>query len=483
MTLVTGSAPTTGTGVLIGAIYTGGSTSNRVAGATVTVGSQSVTTAADGLYQFTLAPGSYTATVTKAGFGSASVTRTVTAGTQIWGSMEINTTTATGTLRGKIYAFNPANAADQSVAIAGAVVTVGTQNVTTAADGLYTFTLPPGMYTVSAAKSGYVTNTASVAVTAGNTTMGSLALSSTSLPDLQAPRVSITFPTNEAALDLGHVQLTGTASDDRGAISTVKVSLNAGAPSDVAVSNGGFSVELQLAPGTNSITVTAVDAANNPGTATTSVTFNAGVAGFVHLAGDEATRIDGASVELREAASGTVISTVTTDASGAYYAPVMTVPADYLVVVKKTGYLTASETVTVPADARLAFNVALTPGTDPVAEASVNFVEPADGATINTETVTIYGTVVGFDVASVKVNEVPAQLMGSGGFSATVPLVEGSNVIEATAEGVTGQTAVGRLTLLRKTAVKGGCAGCSTGFGFEALGLLAFIPLLRRRRC
>ena len=58
MTYVNGTAPTTGTGVLIGAIYTGGSSANRVSGATVTVGSQSVTTGADGLYQFTLNPGS-----------------------------------------------------------------------------------------------------------------------------------------------------------------------------------------------------------------------------------------------------------------------------------------------------------------------------------------------------------------------------------------------------------------------------------------
>jgi hypothetical protein len=488
MGYVNGTAPTTGTGVLIGAIYTGGNSASRVSGATVTVGGQSVTTGADGLYQFTLAPGSYTATASKSGFTSTSVTRTVTAGAQTWGSMEINTTAAVGTLRGKIFAFNPADPADMSVAVSGAVVTTAGRTVTTAADGAYLFSLPPGTYTVTVTKSGYQNNQVSRAVTASTTTWGSVGLSSTSMADTQVPQVAITFPTNEAALDLGRIELRGTASDDRGAIATVKVSVNAGAETDVAVTNGAFVVEVQLKPGTNTLTVSAVDAAGNRGTESTTAIFNAGVAGFVHLVDDEATRIDGATVELREPASGTVVSTVTTDASGAYYAAVLTVPADYLVVVKKTGYLTASETVSVTEETRASLNVALAAGVDEVAEAAVSFVEPMDGATINTDTVTVYGVVRGFDVATVTVNGASAELLGAGGFSATVPLVEGENVLEATAAGVTGQTVVGRITVTRKTGgttdmapAKGGCGGCSTGVGFEALGLLALLSLSRKR--
>jgi hypothetical protein len=491
MSYVNGTAPTTGTGVLIGAIYTGGSTSNRVAGATVTVGSQSVTTGTDGLYQFTLAPGSYTATVSKSGFGSNTVTRTVTAGAQTWGSMEINATAATGTLRGKIFEFNPADPADMSVAIGGATVTAGGRTLTTASDGVYIFTLPPGTYTVAVTKSGYMNNQVSRAVTANTVTWGSVGLSSTTMADTQAPQVAISFPTNEAALDLGRIQLQGTASDDRGAVASVKVSLNAGAETDVPVTSGAFSVEIQLKPGTNTISVSAVDAAGNRGSTSTMATFNAGVAGFVHLAGDEATRIDAATVELREPSSGTVVSTVTTDASGAYYAPVMTVPADYLVVVKKDGYLTASETVSIDAESRASLNIGLTVGTDMVEEAVISFVEPMDGATINTDTVTVYGVVRGFDVATVTVNGVGAELLGAGGFSATVPLVDGSNTIEATATGVTGQTLVGRITVIRQMSapvmenpamVKGGCGGCSTGMGLESLALLAIGALIRRRR-
>lgn len=490
MSLVTGSAPTTGTGVLIGAIYTGGNTANRVSGATVTVGSQTVTTGSDGLYQFTLSPGSYTATVTKAGFGSASVTRTVTAGAQTWGSMEINASTATGTLRGKIFAYNAADPADMSVAIAGATVTSNGQSQTTGSDGAYLFTFPPGTYTVQVAKSGYASNNVTRTVTAGTTIWGSVGLSGSSGADTQAPQVAISFPTNDASLDLGRIDLRGTASDNADALSSVKVALNGGAASDVAVSNGAFVVEVQLVPGRNTLEVSATDGAGNTGRATAAVTFNAGVAGFVHRAGDESARVEGASVELREPASGTVVSTVTSDASGAYFAPVMTVPADYLVVVKKVGFLTASETVTVPADARLSLNVGLTEGQDMAAEASVSFVEPADGATINTDSVTVYGVVKGFDVASVTINGVTAELLGAGGFSASVPLVEGDNELTAVATGVTGQTVSGALHLTRKLVMgnhfagdaKGGCGGCSTGGGLEALLALALTWTLRRRR-
>jgi hypothetical protein len=70
-----------------------------------------------------------------------------------------------------------------------------------------------------------------------------------------------------------------------------------------------------------------------------------------------------------------------------------------------------------------------------------------------------------------------------------VPLVEGENVLTAVATGVTGQTVSGALTLNRKLVMgnhfagdaKGGCAGCSTGVGLEALVALTLALSLRRR--
>ena len=488
MQYVTNGAPTTGTGTLIGAIYTGGNTANRVSGATVTVNGQSVTTGSDGVYQFQLQPGTYTATATKAGLSTATVTRTVVTGGQAWGSMELNSSGATGELIGKIYAYNPAMPSDTSQAVSGATVTCAGTTVTTDATGIYRFNKAPGTYTITATKAGYVDSQVSRTAVAGGQTWGSMALATSAMADTVAPQVEIVFPTTGASLDLGRISLRGTASDDRGAVSQVQVHVNGGAATDVPVTSGAFDVELLLAPGTNTLVVRATDAAGNAGSATSTVTFNAGLAGFVHALTDDTLRIEGATVELREASSGTVVSTATTDASGAYTAAVMTVPADYLVVVRKAGYVTSSQTVTVPEDQRLSLNVGLSEGSDEVDPASLTFVEPMDGAEVSTDTVTLYGVVKGFDVATVTVNGVTAELLGAGGFSATVPLVEGDNVIEAVATGVNAQTVSGRVTVKRKVTTpgmslhNGGASGCGCATGGEALVALALLVTLRRRR-
>ncbi|MEW5742998.1 MAG: N-acetylmuramoyl-L-alanine amidase [Myxococcota bacterium] len=494
MNLVTGSAPTPTTGVLIGVIYTGGNSANRLPGATVTVNGQSVTSDANGVYQFTLPPGSYTATATKSGYGSASTTKTVTSGAQVWGSMELNPTQATGTLRGTVFVYNPANPSDMSQRIAGATVTVNGQSQTTPADGNWLFTLPPGTYTVSVSKAGYQNNSATRTVTAGQTIWGSVGMSPTQTADVQAPTVAISFPANDATLTVGAVELKGTASDDRGAVNNVQVSLNGGAAVDVPVSGGAFAIDMLLRPGSNTVVVTAKDAAGNTGRAQAVATFKAGVRGVVS-SGEPAAPVAGAALSLREAGSGVEVSTATTNEKGEYELGVMTVGADYLLVVKAAGYLTASETVTVPEDQQLVHDVTLVPGTDEVGELVVSFVEPMDGATVTTDTVTVYGTVSGFEVVAVAVNGVAGELLGSGGFSATVPVVEGENVIEAVASGVGGERVSARITVTRKLVgagpgpssnnvpqEEGAKGGCVAAPAFELLALLGVLPLLRRRR-
>ncbi|MFT3710060.1 MAG: phosphodiester glycosidase family protein [Archangium sp.] len=82
-------APSSGSlGTLTGIIYEGTNTSARLTGATVqVVGGPRITTTSTGLYEFDLPAGSWTVTATKPGYMSATVTRTVTAGQTIWGSM------------------------------------------------------------------------------------------------------------------------------------------------------------------------------------------------------------------------------------------------------------------------------------------------------------------------------------------------------------------------------------------------------------
>ncbi|MDX2012257.1 MAG: N-acetylmuramoyl-L-alanine amidase [Myxococcaceae bacterium] len=494
MNLVNGAGPTPGSGTLIGVIYQGGSTTNRVSGATVTVAGQSATTGADGLYQFTLAPGAYTVSVSKAGFSSNSVSRTVTAGAQAWGSMEVNPmAAANGTLRGKVYVFNAANPSDLSQGVPGATVTVNGQTVTADGSGNWLFMLAPGTYTVTAAAQGFQSAQVSRTVTSGATTWGSIGVTATSMPDRQPPELMFTAPTASAMLDVGMVTVTGTASDDRGAVAEVRLALNGAAEQRVPVMAGRFSVDVLLKPGTNTLVAKATDGAGNEGTATVTASFLAGVRGTVTRAGDGAVPIEGATVELREAASGTMVSTATSAADGTYTLAVGQVPADYLLVAKATGFRTASETVSVPEDRRVTVDVALMPGEDMPGEASVRFLEPMDGAEVMTDSVTVYGQVVGFDVAGVQVNGVTAELVGAGGFSATVPLMEGENALTATASGIAGESAVGRLTVKYakapgsglapvdpKKGVAGGC-GCQGASAAWPVVVLA-VALVRRRR-
>src|SRR5207249_1487927 len=135
------------TSTLTGIIYEGGNSANRVSGAVVTTAGQSQTTGADGLYTFTLNPGTYSVNVSKGGFSSNSVSRAVTASATVWGSMEINPVAATGTLKGKIFVYNSANPTDMSVAISGASVKCAGQTQASGGSGNYSFTLNPGTYT------------------------------------------------------------------------------------------------------------------------------------------------------------------------------------------------------------------------------------------------------------------------------------------------------------------------------------------------
>lgn len=85
-------------GTLKGVIYFGNDNANlnnRITGAVVKLNTgEQVVSGENGLYSFDLVPGQYTVTATKSGFSSNSLIRDVTAGTTIWGSIQL--TQATG---------------------------------------------------------------------------------------------------------------------------------------------------------------------------------------------------------------------------------------------------------------------------------------------------------------------------------------------------------------------------------------------------
>jgi hypothetical protein len=490
MDLVTNGASTGTTGVLTGVIYTGGNTNNRVAGATVSAGGQTVTADANGLYTLNLPAGMVTATATKAGYTTASVMRAVASGQTIWGSMDIDPAAATGTLSGVVFAFNPANPTDMSMPLSGAQVSVspGGAQATTASDGTFSFTLAPGTYSLVVTLNGYANNQVSKMVAATQTTTANIGLTSSMGADMVPPSVSIAAPADGTESDLGVVDLQGTASDDRGPISSVKLVLNAAAAVDVPVTNGAFDTQLQLVPGPNSIIVNATDAAGNTQSATATVTFNAGVKGFVFAGMDMSARLPGATAELHENGTGALVSTMTTDMQGNYALTAMVVPADYKLIVRAPGYITHAETVTVGTDKRVELNVSMAEGMDEGdGSAAIAFTDPMEGATVHTDMVTVYGTASSFELLTISINGAQGQALGGGGFSVTVPLNEGPNTLIATATSVTGQTLSGTLHVTRKliagnppqTAFTGGCTATP---GLELFALVAMLRALWRRR-
>jgi hypothetical protein len=185
-----------GNGTLKGVVYIGTDTQNRVAGASVSVspGGRSATAGDTGYFEFSLSPGQYTITANATGYNSNSVTRTITAGADTWGSVSVTPAAQeNGTYRGVVY---DARAADYSVRLEGARVRLSNGNaVTTGADGAFVFSVAPGMYTATAELNGWDTNFTQRTVVAGQTTWGSIGLVPAGtqtnrppkLPELESP--------------------------------------------------------------------------------------------------------------------------------------------------------------------------------------------------------------------------------------------------------------------------------------------------------
>lgn len=115
-----------------------------LAGVTLTLDGRTTSTAADGTYRFSgLAAGSYTLVPSKSGTVFTPAQRTVSVAGNVTGQDFTNVPVFS--MRGKVVVGG--------LPAAGAVVTLGTQQVTTGTDGLYAFTgLPAGTYTVAVSR-------------------------------------------------------------------------------------------------------------------------------------------------------------------------------------------------------------------------------------------------------------------------------------------------------------------------------------------
>jgi hypothetical protein len=387
----------------------------------------------------------------------------------------------TGTLKGKIFALNPANPADTSKVLSGATVKVGGKTLTTDGAGLYTTTLNTGAYTISATAGGYQTATLSRSVTAGQTVWGSIGLATVGVPDTQAPDVAVDAPLDGSSTDLADVVFEGSASDAQGTLSSFTVSLNGGAAQTVTLAQGAFAHALKLAPGKNVVVFSAKDPAGNVGRATVEVTFRAGIEGYVTAEGEAATPIEGAQLSLVDA-SGATVATGVSAADGSYAFELAKVPATFTLRVSATGYAAYEAEVAVTDSSRLVFGVALIPGDGSPA---VKLLAPLSGEVVAAESVRVTGVVSGFTPERVEVNQVRVDLDASGHFELEVPLLEGENSVQAIAVRADGMVVRDSVTVSRvsidalvnqQRQVEGSCSA-APGAPFLLLALAA----LRRR--
>ena len=149
---------------------TDASTSNPIAGATVSAGTGSAVTDASGAYTIDgLAPGTYTATATASGYASQSASVTLTAGSTTTQNFALapNPGTITGTVTD----------AGSAAPIAGATVSYSGGSTTTNGSGAYTLAnVAEGSYSVTASATGYASQSRTVTVGPGATATQNFAL-------------------------------------------------------------------------------------------------------------------------------------------------------------------------------------------------------------------------------------------------------------------------------------------------------------------
>lgn len=169
-----GAPPPPATGSIAGTV-TDGVTHGAISGASITAGSASTATAANGTFRIdNLSPATYTVTATKPGYTAASGAVTVTAGATATVNLAL-TIVPPAPLTGSV--VGTVTDASTGLGIAGATVGTGATTTTTSTNGAYRLDgLAPGDDAVTASMPSYRPATAVVSVSAGGTTTLNLAL-------------------------------------------------------------------------------------------------------------------------------------------------------------------------------------------------------------------------------------------------------------------------------------------------------------------
>lgn len=386
--------------------------------------------------------------------------------------------TATGTIKGKIYKLNPANAADTSQAIAGATVKVGGKTLTTGADGMYEAALAQGTYTAAASATGYANASVSRMVTSGAVIWGSIGLAASGTADTVKPEIELSSPATGAKLDVAKVMLTGTASDDRSDVKTFTVKVNDAAATPVVLTDGAFETEVVLKPAANVVLFEAIDGAGNKASLTVNLTFRAGVEGLVTTGDAEAARpVENVAVSL-ETMAGEVKMSTTTAADGTYAFELTSVPTEpWMIVARAQGFAEYRSEIELSSEARTSWSFTLDTSNG---EKGVRILSPSANEEISEPTISVVGVVDGFLPTTVSVNGQTAELGGQGRFTFTQPAQAGLNMIHVEASGPNGERASADVVVTRpfdETGAKGGCSAAPVPF---VLGVALWV--LRRRR-
>ena len=253
--------------------------------------------------------------------------------------------------------------------------------------------------------------------------------------DITPPQVQITSPANGATLNGTPVTVSGTASDET---ALAGVTVNGVA---ATLGSGTFSASVPLVAGANTLTAVATDSSGNTASVQIQVTYTppdvtpplvqiTSPANGAVLTSASVT-VSGTASDETALTSVTVNGVTATLGSGTFSADVP--------LVAGANTLTAVATDSSGNTASVQIQVTYTP--PDVTPPLVQITSPANGAVLTSASVTVSGTASDETaLAGVTVNGVTATL-GSGTFSASVPLVAGTNTLTAIATDSSGNSA------------------------------------------
>jgi len=316
-------------GTLTGTV-TDARTAQPIAGASVSAGTASTTSSASGQYTLAgLTPGTYTVTASATGYTSQSATAAVTSGTTTTQNFALtpNPGTITGTLTD----------ANTALAISGATLSYSGGSTTTDSTGHYTLSnVTEGTYTLTAAATGYASQSKAVTIGPGATVTQNFAMAPP--PGTLAGTVTDSGTAQPIA---GATVSAGTASATTNASGQYTLSLPPGSYTATASASGYTSQSAAVSVTAATTTTQNFALAPNPGTIIGTVTD-----------GRTAAPLSGATVSY----SG---GTATTDSAG-HYTLSNVVEGTYSLTGSATAYISKTASVTVGPGASVTQNFALT---------------------------------------------------------------------------------------------------------------------------